>query len=57
MHHLIHPIFIYNLYQPWGLDTNGPWISWAIEFKWLSFNWYLLVMIEHFSKWIELAPL
>ncbi len=20
-------------------------------------NWYVLVMIEHFSKWIELVPL
>jgi hypothetical protein len=26
VHHLMHPLFIGNLYQSWGLDIDGIWI-------------------------------
>jgi hypothetical protein len=34
-----------------------PKFCWVIDLNYLSYNQYVLVMIEHFPKWIELAPL
>jgi hypothetical protein len=52
----MHLHFTYNLYQLWDLGIDGVWI---LPTHWI---WHLdiinvLVMIEHFSKWLELVPL
>ncbi len=46
----LHPLFIMGLGYHWNLDFVGlvPLIVWH--------NRYVLVMVEHFSKWIELVP-
>jgi hypothetical protein len=54
VHHL-HPFYIYNLYN------HGVWVLVELDFLGplyltICHNWYVLVMIEHFSKWIELFP-
>jgi hypothetical protein len=54
--------YVHAPFNPsFATSTNhGAWIPmelgfcWAIELK--SFNYYVLVMIEHFLKWIELPP-
>jgi hypothetical protein len=56
-HLSMHLHLTYSPYQLWGL---GYW--WSLDFvgplnltPW--HNQYVLVMIEHFSKWFELVPL
>jgi hypothetical protein len=51
MHRLIQPPFIYNLCQSWGLDFVGQFDVIICH------NQFVLIMIEHFSNWIELVPL
>jgi len=57
VHHLMHMSLICNTYQSlgfeyqWNLDFIGPLN--LIVFH----NQYVLVMIKHFFKWIELSPL
>ena len=50
-HPVLHPLPILGLMYRWGVDLAGP-------FKvTVRGNAYVMVMIEHFSKWIELAAL
>ncbi len=46
----LHPLLIMGLGYRWSLDFAGPLplMIWH--------NRYVLVMVEHFSKWIELVP-
>jgi len=55
-HFSMHIHLTYNPYQLWALGTYGVWILLA---HWIttSNNWYVLVMTEHFSKWLDLVPL
>jgi hypothetical protein len=46
----LHPLPIMGLGYCWSLDFAGP-LPLTIWH-----NIYVLVMVEHFSKWIELVP-
>jgi hypothetical protein len=46
----LHPLPIMGLGYYWSLDFMGP-LPLTIRH-----NRYALVMVEHFSKWIELVP-
>jgi hypothetical protein len=46
----LHPLPIMGLGYHWSLDFVGP-LPLTIRH-----NRYVLVMVEHFSKWIELVP-
>jgi hypothetical protein len=46
----LHPLPIMGLGYRWSLDFVGP-LSLTIRH-----NRFVLVMVEHFSKWIELVP-
>jgi len=47
----LQPLLIMGLGYRWSLDFANPLnlTPWH--------NWYVLVMIEHFSKWLELVPM
>ena len=47
----LKPLPIMGLFYRWGVDLC------KIPFKSSSGNKYVVVMIEHFSKWIELVPI
>jgi hypothetical protein len=50
-HSTLHPLPIQGLFYRWGVDLAGP-------FKVTSRgNAYVMICIEHFSKWIEVVPL
>jgi hypothetical protein len=46
----LHPLPIMGLGYRWSLDFAGP-LPLTVRH-----NKYVLVMVEHFSKWIELVP-
>jgi hypothetical protein len=46
----LHPLPIMGLGYPWSLHFAGP-LPLMVRH-----NRYVLVMVEHFSKWIELVP-
>jgi len=46
----LHPLPIMRLGYHWSLDFAGP-LPLMVRH-----NKYVLVMVEHFSKWIELVP-
>jgi hypothetical protein len=46
----LHPLPIMGLGYRWSLDFAGP-LPLTVQH-----NRYVLVMVEHFSKWIELVP-
>jgi len=46
----LHPLPIMGLGYHWSLDFAGP-LPLTVRH-----NRYALVMVEHFSKWIELVP-
>ncbi len=46
----LHPLPIMGLGYRWSLDFAGP-LPLIVQH-----NKYVLVMVEHFSKWIELVP-
>jgi hypothetical protein len=46
----LHPLPIMGLGYHWSLDFVGP-LPLMVRH-----NRYVLVMVEHFSKWIELVP-
>ncbi len=46
----LHPFPIMGLGYRWSLDFAGP-LPLTVRH-----NRYVLVMVEHFSKWIELVP-
>jgi hypothetical protein len=46
----LHPLPIMGLGYRWSLDFAGPLPLTVWH------NRYVLVMVEHFSKWIELVP-
>jgi hypothetical protein len=46
----LHPLPIMGLGYHWNLDFAGP-LPLTVRH-----NRYVLVMVEHFSKWIELVP-
>ncbi len=46
----LHPLLIMGLGYCWSLDFVGP-LPLMVRH-----NRYVLVMVEHFSKWIELVP-
>ena len=50
-HPQLHPLPIQGLMYRWGVDLLGE------LHKTRSGNVYIMVMIEHFSKWVELAAL
>ncbi|OAE33903.1 hypothetical protein AXG93_1658s1110 [Marchantia polymorpha subsp. ruderalis] len=47
----LHPLHIMALGYRWSLDFAGP-LTLTVRH-----HWYVLVMVEHFSKWIELVAL
>ena len=47
----LHPLPIRGLGYRWGVDFSGPMQETAAG------NTYVLVRIEHFTKWVELIPL
>ena len=47
----LHPLSIRGLGYRWGVDFAGPMQKTAAG------NTYVLVCIEHFTKWVELIPL
>jgi hypothetical protein len=47
----LQPLSIMGLYYKWSLDFAGPFLATPRH------NKYALMMIEHFSKWIELVAL
>jgi hypothetical protein len=50
-HSTLHPLPIEGLFYRWGVDLAGP-------FKTTSRgSVYVMICIEHFSKWIEVIPL
>jgi len=50
-HSTLHPLPIEGLFYRWGVDLAGP-------FKVTTRgNAYVMICIEHFSKWIEVVPL
>jgi hypothetical protein len=48
---VLKPLPIMGLFYRWGVDLC------KMPFKSVSGNTYVVVMIEHFSKWIELVPI
>ncbi len=53
---IIYTYFAFIIYINYGV-----WVSMELDFLGplnliICHNWYVLVMIEHFSKWIELSP-
>jgi hypothetical protein len=46
----LHPLPIMGLGYHWNLDFAGP-LPLTVQH-----NKYVLMMVEHFSKWIELVP-
>jgi hypothetical protein len=55
VHHLMYPPHIKYLYQSW--ERTELKFCWVIDLNYLSYNQYVLVMIEHSPKWIELVVL
>ena len=51
MQPVLHPLEVKGLMYRWGLDLFGPYPASTRG------NKYVLVCIEHFSKWIEVFPL
>jgi hypothetical protein len=50
-HSTLHPLPIEGLFYRWGVDLAGP-------FKVTTRgNAYIMICIEHFSKWVEVVPL
>jgi hypothetical protein len=47
----LKPLPIMGMFYRWGIDLC------KMPFKSVSGNIYVVVMIEHFSKWIELVPI
>jgi hypothetical protein len=47
----LKPLPIMGMFYEWGVDLC------KMPFKSVSGNRYVVVMIEHFSKWIELVPI
>jgi hypothetical protein len=56
-HLSMHLHLTYNLYQLWGSNIDGVWILADPLNLTPQHNRYVLVMSEHFSKWLELFPL
>ena len=51
VHPSLHPLPIEGMFYRWGCDLCGPFDVTVRGHK------YLLVCIEHFSKWVEVIPL
>jgi transposase InsO family protein len=51
VHPSLHPLPIECMFYRWGCDLCGPFDETPRGYK------YLLVCIEHFSKWVEVIPL
>ena len=51
VHPSLHPLPIEGMFYRWGCDLCGPFDETPRGHK------YLLVCIEHFSKWVEVIPL
>ena len=49
--HELHPLPIEGLFYRWGVDLCGPFPLSTSGFS------YVMVCIEHYSKWVELVPL
>jgi hypothetical protein len=47
----LKPLPIMGMFYRWGVDLC------KMPFRSVSGNKYVVVMIEHFSKWIELVPI
>ena len=47
----LHPLPIEGLFYRWGVDLCGPFTTTTAG------NKYVMVCIEHFSKWVELVPI
>jgi hypothetical protein len=47
----LKPLPIMGMFHRWGVDLC------KMPFKSVSGNRYVVLMIEHFSKWIELVPI
>ena len=45
----MHPLPIMGMFYRWSVDLAGPFPQ--SEFG----NYYIIVMIEHFSKWVEVV--
>jgi hypothetical protein len=50
-HPELHPLPIEGMFYRWGIDLCGPFEKTARG------NVYLMVCIEHFSKWCEIIPI
>ena len=48
---ILHPLPIMGMFSRWFVDLVGPFKASKHN------NLYVMVMIEHFSKWVEVAPL
>ena len=49
---VLHPLPIRGMFYRWSCDLAGP-----LPTTRLTGNRFIMVMIEHFSKWLELVPL
>jgi hypothetical protein len=50
-HSTLHPLPIEGLFYRWGVDLAGPFKATSRG------NLYVMICIEHFSKWVEVVPL
>jgi hypothetical protein len=50
-HATLHPLPIEGLFYRWGVDLCGPFDKTAAG------NEYIMICIEHFSKWVEAIPI
>ena len=48
---VLHPLPIMRMFYRWSVDMAGPFPQ--SEFG----NYYTMVMIEHFSKWVEVVAI
>ena len=47
----MHPLPIMGMFYRWSIDLAGPFPQ--LEYG----NYYIMVMIEHFSKWVEVVAI
>ena len=47
----MHPLPIMGMFSRWSVDLAGQFPQ--SEFR----NFYIMVMIEHFSKWVEVVAI
>ena len=48
---VLHPVPIMGMFNRWSVDLGGPFPLSEYE------NDYIMVMIEHFSKWVEVVAI